>query len=157
MIGTPQTRWREIHQSGRPHHPSMRSSPQPGIHCTCASPQRVAAQVVALHADEPLLGGPEDGRIVAAPAVRIAVLEILVSRAERRLLKQVDHDRVPLPDGLADQLVRETSRRAFGLEKPAITVYRVVIVNPVLLAGKKVFLAVTGAVWTAPVPVSSVT
>ncbi len=32
--------------------------------------ERALAEIVVLHADEPLLGGAEDGRVVAAPAVR---------------------------------------------------------------------------------------
>ena len=39
--------------------------------------QGFGPQAVQIHADEPLLGGAEDGRMVAAPAVRIAVLEVL--------------------------------------------------------------------------------
>jgi hypothetical protein len=34
-MGTPQVRWREMHQSGRPATmPSMRAWPQSGTHCT---------------------------------------------------------------------------------------------------------------------------
>ena len=38
--------------------------------------ERVLPEIVAVHADEPLLGGAEDGRLVAAPAMRIAVFDL---------------------------------------------------------------------------------
>ncbi len=44
--------------------------------------QRVLAEMIHLHADEPLLGGAEDYRVVAAPAVRVGVRQFL--RAEQR-------------------------------------------------------------------------
>src|SRR5262249_35901086 len=37
--------------------------------------ERLLAEVVAFHADEPLLGGTEDGRVVTAPAVWIAMVD----------------------------------------------------------------------------------
>src|SRR5581483_7572399 len=37
--------------------------------------ESAAAKLVALHSDEPLVGSAEDGRIMAAPAVGIAVLD----------------------------------------------------------------------------------
>ena len=88
MMGTPQTRWREMHQSGRVAIMlEMRSSPQAGIHLHLLDGfERALAEIVAVHADEPLFGGAEDGRVVAAPAVRIAVLDLLVAAAARRAL-----------------------------------------------------------------------
>ena len=79
MMGTPHTRWREMHQSGRVAIMlEMRSWPHSGIQLHLLDGvQRALAEVVAVHADEPLLGGAEDGRVVAAPAVRIAVLDLL--------------------------------------------------------------------------------
>src|SRR5580698_8241701 len=41
--------------------------------------QRPLAQIVAVHADEPLLSGAEDGGVVAAPAMRIAVRYLLLA------------------------------------------------------------------------------
>src|SRR6185437_3090156 len=41
--------------------------------------QRALAQIVALHADEPLFGGAENRRVVTPPAMRIAVLDVLLS------------------------------------------------------------------------------
>jgi hypothetical protein len=78
-MGTPQVRWREMHQSGRVAIMLlMRSSPQAGIHLTCLMASSALAEIVLLHADEPLFGGAEDGGFVAAPAVRVAVLDGLL-------------------------------------------------------------------------------
>ena len=56
----------------------MRSSPQDGMPLDGADGVEGAlAQIVALHADEPLFGGAKDSRIVAAPTVRITVLDFL--------------------------------------------------------------------------------
>jgi hypothetical protein len=68
MMGTPHSFWREMHQSGR-----VARRPFHGLDGV----ERALAQIVAVHADEPLLGRTEDGRMMAAPAVRVAVLDIL--------------------------------------------------------------------------------
>ena len=64
MIGTPHTRWREMHQSGRIAIMfEMRSSPHAGIHFTFLMASSACwRRLFAVHADEPLLGGAEDGR-----------------------------------------------------------------------------------------------
>ena len=76
-IGTPQDRWRLMHQSGRSETiASIRDWPQPGSQRTSSIALRVRpAQVVVVDADEPLLGRPEDHRLLAPPAVRVAVHE----------------------------------------------------------------------------------
>ena len=86
MIGTPHSFWREMHQSGRVAIMlEMRSWPQAGVHFHGLDGfESALAQIVAVHADEPLLGGAEDGRMVAAPAVRIAVLDILFGQQRAR-------------------------------------------------------------------------
>ena len=91
-MGTPHTRWREMHQSGRVAIMlEMRSSPQAGSHLTflISSSARLSAacrrRSLAFHGDEPLLGGAEDHRIVAAPAVRIGVLDLLLCSSTPRL------------------------------------------------------------------------
>ena len=72
-IGTPHDRWRLMHQSGRSETiASIRDWPQRG---EPAAPSSIAlsvrpAQVVVIDADEPLLGRPEDHRLLAPPAVR---------------------------------------------------------------------------------------
>ncbi len=47
--------------------------------------ERSLAQAVVVHSDEPLVGGAEDGRVVAAPAVRIGMLDVL-DREQRAVL-----------------------------------------------------------------------
>ena len=59
------------------------------------------AQIVPVHADEPLLGGAEDGRVVAAPAVRVAVVELRPSAEQRAALAC----RMPTTIGFASQTV----------------------------------------------------
>ena len=78
-IGTPHDRWREMHQSGRLASISVRrSSPHAGSHETClTASSALSAQPGAVHRHEPLRRGQEDHRVVAAPAVRVRVLERL--------------------------------------------------------------------------------
>ncbi len=78
----------------------MRSSPHAGCHFTCLDRlQRAPAQIVAVHADEPLLGRAEDRRVVAAPAVRIAVRDLLLARQRAVLLQN------PITSGFASHTV----------------------------------------------------
>src|SRR5689334_8049181 len=44
--------------------------------------ERLLAKVVAIHPDESLLGGAENGRLMTAPAMRITVLDL--AHAEQR-------------------------------------------------------------------------
>ena len=105
----------------------MRSSPQAGIHLTLRiASSAFCAQIVALHADEPLLGGAEDRRLVAAPAVRIAVLDLSLRQQRARSLQHLDDDRVRLPNRLADQLFGQPAVGAFGVEEPARGIHRTV-------------------------------
>ena len=94
-MGTPQMRWRLMHQSGRVAIMLvMRSLPQAGSQTTLsissmAAGGRWSSMPSArfdrrFQADEPLLGGAEDDRIVAAPAVRVGVLQVARRRAARR-------------------------------------------------------------------------
>ena len=76
--GTPQSRWREMHQSGRlAIMLAMRSSPQAGQPCHSAvmASRAFGAQAGVVHGDEPLLGGAEDDRLFAAPAMGIGVAD----------------------------------------------------------------------------------
>ena len=97
-MGTPQMRWRLMHQSGRVAIMLvMRSLPQAGSQTTLsissmANWRKVVSEPSArfdrgFQADEPLLGGAEDDRIVAAPAVRVGVLQIGGRPAARRALR----------------------------------------------------------------------
>ena len=78
-MGTPQTRCRDRHQSGRASiMPRMRFSPHAGIHwvlpiSASASARSDVGSVGVAQAREPLLGGAEDDRRLAAPAVRVLV------------------------------------------------------------------------------------
>ena len=78
-IGTPQARCREMHQSGRLASISVRrSSPHAGIQRTCFTASTAfSRRPVAVHRHEPLRRGEEDDRVVAAPAVRVRMLERL--------------------------------------------------------------------------------
>src|SRR3954452_15677358 len=51
------------------------------------------AEVVPVHADEPLLGCPEDRGLVASPAVRVRVIDFAVSKQRPVLLEDLHHDR----------------------------------------------------------------
>ena len=129
MIGTPQTRWREMHQSGRVAIMfEMRSSPHAGIHFTLRiASSAFCAEVVPLHADEPLLGGAEDRRVVAAPAMRIAVLDLARSPAARRLLCSIS-----ITIGFASHTVLPISSSgsrpvgAFGVKESARRIHRAI-------------------------------
>ena len=88
----------------------MRSSPQAGSQTTLLDLvegalaeggfDAVGACHRGLHADEPLLGGAEDDGVVAAPAVRVGVLEAGGAEERALLFEQFDDDRVGLQDGL---------------------------------------------------------
>ena len=82
-----------MHQSGRSETiASIRDLPQAGEpRHALDRRERPAPQVVAVDADEPLLGRPEDHRLLASPAVRVAVRERkLVVQVPR--LAQARHD-----------------------------------------------------------------
>ena len=87
--GTPQVRWREMHQSGRlAIMVVMRCSPQAGVQCTCVmSSQRMRAQPRLVHADEPLRRGAKDQRRLVAPAMRVAVPQRLLSQQRAAALE----------------------------------------------------------------------
>jgi hypothetical protein len=111
-MGTPQMRWRLMHQSGRVAIMLvMRSWPHAGVP---ASPCRSlrsrswrkvvsepSARSPAFPADEPLLGGAEDDRLVAAPAVRVGVLNFVPAQQRAALFEQLDDERVGGEDFLA--------------------------------------------------------
>ena len=111
-MGTPQMRWRLMHQSGRVAIMLViRSLPQAGSQMTLSISSMVswrnevsvpsARLHGVLHVDEPLFGGPEDHRVMAAPAVWVGVLQVARGQQGAILLEHGDDDRVGLPDGLA--------------------------------------------------------
>ncbi len=84
----------------------MRSSPHGGIHSTVgraasACSRRVPASPPRrrlVQRDEPLLGGPEERRVLAAPAVGIGVGERHLGDQRPPLLQERDDPRVRVPD-----------------------------------------------------------
>ena len=108
-MGTPQMRWRLMHQSGRVAIMLvMRSLPQDGSQTTLSIssidnlPVGGFGSVGALHwsfkGDEPLLGRAEDDGMVAAPAMRIRVLKIGDGQQCALFFKHGDDDGVGGPD-----------------------------------------------------------
>ena len=120
-MGTPQMRWREMHQSGRVAIMlAMRSSPQAGSHLTLFDfvEGELAEGGVGLgiflsecHADEPLFGGAEDDGVVAAPAVRIAVIDVAAAHECAAGLEQLDDGRLALKTVLPSYSGRPLRRR----------------------------------------------
>jgi hypothetical protein len=88
------------------------------LHCLDGL-ERLAAQVVPRHADEPLLGGAEDGRLVAAPAVRVAVVQPGLGQQGAALPQNPHHHGIRFPHRLADDLLWQNARRPFRVEEAA--------------------------------------
>ena len=81
--------------------------------------QRPLAQAVLVHGDEPLVGGAEQDRLLAAPAVRVGVLKLL-GVEQRPVRPQLGDDhRVRLPDRHPGEVLH------LG-DEPAVVVHRVV-------------------------------
>ena len=108
-IGTPQIRWREMHQSGRDATMLvMRSLPHCGVpfhsldllERPLAEGGHRAVRVGhgRFHADKPLLRGPEDDRPMAAPAVRVGVMYVLPPHQGVAFSQQGDDRLVGLED-----------------------------------------------------------
>ena len=106
--------------------------------------QRFFAELVAIHADEPLFGGAEDGRLVTAPAVGITVLDVLGGQQRAARAQKLSDDRVRFPNGLADQLFGKATLSAFGVKKAAGFVHRAINRDSVLTADLEIFMAVAG-------------
>ncbi len=98
---------------------------------------RAQRRLALVECYEPLLGGAEDDRVLAAPADRVGV-GVLAGLDERaRLAQQLDHLRV----GLEDALARESLD--LGHEAAAL-VHRAIDVEPVADARQVVVPAVAG-------------
>jgi hypothetical protein len=102
------------------------------------------AEIVALHADEPLFGGAEDGGFVAAPAVGVAVLDGGLGEEGAGGLEQFNHEWVGFPDGLADEGFRERAGFVGGVVKAAGAIDGAIDLDAVLHADDVVLLAVAG-------------
>ena len=70
----------------------------------------------ALHGDEPLLGGAEDDRLVAAPAVRIGVLDVVTAQQHAAGFEQLDDGFVGGEDFLAVVLGKAFGDVASGID-----------------------------------------
>ena len=105
----------------------------------------VLPQIVAIHADEPLVGAAKDGGVVAAPAMRVRVLVIRLLEQGSMGLEDPDDDRVRFPDGLANELIGQDAACAFGVEKLAGGIDRAIGGNAVELRDDEVVHAVTGS------------
>ena len=94
-----------------------------------------APEIVGLHGDEPLLRGPEDDGLLAAPAVGVAVGGVRRGQEPAALLEEFDDAGVGLPDLLSGKL------RDF-LGEPAAVVHRRIGRQTVSAAEVIVLLAV---------------
>ena len=146
-IGTPHARWREMHQSGRlaimfdmPLAAPRRQPPTSRSTASSAAgaQRRVGrGQAAPSIADEPLRRRQEDHRVVAAPAVRIRVLERLAVPQPPAFLERLLDLRVRVEHALpAEELDR--------VEEVAARADRRVDLEAVLHAGLEVVAAVAG-------------
>ena len=131
-----------MHQSGRVAIMlRMRSWPQAGnqrvaaiASSACCAQRRLAL----VEGDEPLLGGAEDDRVLAAPADRVGV-DVLAGLDERaRLAQELDRS-----SGWRRRRCSPAKRSTSGRKRPRL-VHRAVDVEPVADAGQVVVLAVAG-------------
>src|SRR6185369_16013112 len=99
--------------------------------------QRLVAQFVGLHADEPLLGGAEDDRFFAAPAVRVGVADLRGLEQRPDLDQLVDHALVGGKNLLAAE--EFDIRQIF-----AVVVDRIVDLQPLFKRQLIILLAVAG-------------
>ena len=103
------------------------------------------AQAVALHADEPLLGGAENHRVMAAPAVRIGVRRSSPSPSSApRSFRISMTSGIAFPDRLADELLWKRPAAPSGWKKRPRGVDRAIDGMPYCMPDDVVFLAVAG-------------
>ncbi len=96
---------------------SIRARPQSGIHCTpLISFQRLLAQALLIHADEPLRGRTEDDWRLVTPAARIAVLHFFNVQQRAAGAQHVDNNVVRFED--VDAVQRRVGAGA-GKSRPA--------------------------------------
>src|SRR3989441_1131920 len=101
----------------------------------CSTSRALSGACDLIHLDEPLLGGAEDHRIVAAPAMRVAVRIVRGGKKRAALAEKLDDDRIGSEDVLA--LV---FGQAFGID--AAVVQRSGSLQAIFLAGEEVLDAV---------------
>ena len=122
-----------------------RSSPHAGSHLTFLISLSVRVRSVSsfalaaghrrFHGNEPLLGGAEDHRIVAAPAVRIGVLGFFRVQQRAAAFDQVDDGLIGVPNALAVVFRQAVAQDAFFVDVAGG-------IEAVLHAGGEVFSAV---------------
>ena len=118
----------------------MRSSPQAGTHFDCAIASSACSRRVGcslVEGDEPLLGGAEDDRVLAAPADRVRVGVLARLQEGARLAQELHDDRVRLEDLLPGEALD------LGQESPRL-VHGTVDVEPVADSGEVVVPPVAG-------------
>ena len=155
-MGTPQMRWREMHQSGAggDHVGDAVFAPGgiPGdapdlVEGALAEGDGRAGRVGVVgcgrhgsfHGDEPLLGGAEDDGVVAAPAVGVGVVEVGLAHEGAAGADEIDDDGVGLED--LEALVAELGG---GVAEAAGGVDVAELGEAVAGAGEKVVGAVRG-------------
>ena len=77
--------------------------------------------------------------------MRITVLQPRLARQGPVLLQQFNNNRVGFPNRFADQLFRQSSRRALGAKNAARRIHRAIHRDSVALTNHKVFLSVAGS------------
>jgi hypothetical protein len=106
--------------------------------------ERFLAQMFAVHADEPLFGGAEDERTVAAPTMRIAVIDFRLAGEGAVLLEDLDDNGIGFPNGFAEKFFGQFAGCAFGLEHAAGGIDRAIDRDAVALANDEIFLTMAG-------------
>ena len=108
--------------------------------------ERALAQVLRVHRDEPLRRGEEDHRVVAAPAVRIRVIEVLAMPEEALVLERLFDLRIRVgdlePGEHLDRLVEAAARIERRVDLEAVADAGLVVVGAV--AGRGVDRAGAG-------------
>ena len=173
VSGTPQARWRLISQSGRASTiERMRLRPVCGVpadelvdrgerrsRMVCAVGVHAVVERL-VHGDEPLRRVAVDHRRLGAPGVRIAVLQPAAGEQGAGLDQLVDHRGVGLALlalGLEHLQAARRGGRAGRRTASSSDVVGHPVDEAVLDEQLVVVGAVAGAVWTKPVPASSVT
>jgi len=82
--------------------------------------------------------------VMAAPAVRIGVIDVLRGEKRTVLFEDFDNEWIAFPHGLAEQLRGQISGFAFDFEKAAGRIDRAIDRQAVLLADHVILLAMAG-------------
>src|SRR5215475_15253772 len=94
-MGTPQTRWRDTHQSGRP-----------------------------IHRDEPLRRGAKDDRLMTPPAMRIAVRVIFGEDQRPGIAQKIDDGPIRFKDVLPGEMLDFRSKTTGVIDRAIDFVFR---------------------------------